>query len=246
MAGRHRAGGRACAALDTGHAAGPGTARTSSGPAPNCSDAVGVGAAVSVMHTASVLTLGLLVLSAERLFAPERVYPVLGLASGVIALGLGSALLVARIHASTDEGRAGSHGHGHWNGHSNDHERGHEHGRRRDHEDAARSTPPGSPISRRGLLALAFSGGILPSPSALVVLLASVSLGRTALGLALIAAFSAGLAAALIGVGMLTLRARDLAQRRLTDRAARLLPIASAGAIAAMGLFLAVRGALQL
>jgi ABC-type nickel/cobalt efflux system permease component RcnA len=95
-------------------------------------------------------------------------------------------------------------------------------------------------------VALAFSGGILPSPSALVVLLASVSLGRTVLGLVLIAAFSIGLAGALVGVGVLTLRARDIAERRLTHRATRLLPVASAGAIAAMGLFLTVRGAVQL
>jgi ABC-type nickel/cobalt efflux system permease component RcnA len=96
------------------------------------------------------------------------------------------------------------------------------------------------------MLALAFSGGILPSPSALVVLLASVSLGRTALGLVMIGAFSIGLAAALIGVGIVTLRARDAAERRFAERAARLLPIGSAAAIAAMGVFLTVRGALSL
>jgi ABC-type nickel/cobalt efflux system permease component RcnA len=102
------------------------------------------------------------------------------------------------------------------------------------------------PLSRRGLTALAVSGGILPSPAALVVLLAAVSLGRTALGLALIGAFSLGLAAALIGVGVLTLRARDVAERRLSDRAARLMPVGSAAAIVAMGLFLTVRGVTQL
>lgn len=101
-------------------------------------------------------------------------------------------------------------------------------------------------MSRRGLLALAFSGGILPSPSALVVLLASVSLGRTVLGLVLIVAFSLGLAGALIGVGILTLRARDVADRRLTTSVTRLLPVGSAAAIAAMGLFLTVRGVSQL
>ena len=96
------------------------------------------------------------------------------------------------------------------------------------------------------MLALAFSGGVLPSPSALVTLLAAVSLGRTALGLLLIAAFSIGLAGALVAVGVVTLRARDLAHRRLADRAARLLPVASAAAIAAMGVFLTVQGALRL
>jgi ABC-type nickel/cobalt efflux system permease component RcnA len=179
--------------------------------------AVAVGAAVSVMHTASVLGLGLLVLSAEQLFAPERVYPWLGLASGLVALGLGAALLVSRLHALSER-----HRHGH------------------DHPHPAR------PLSRRGLIGLAFAGGILPSPSALVVLLGSVSIGRTALGLVLIAAFSLGLAGSLIGVGALTIRARDLATARLPARVMRLAPVLSASAIALLGLVLTGRGILQL
>jgi ABC-type nickel/cobalt efflux system permease component RcnA len=213
------------------HALGPGHGKTLIGAflvgaGGTLRHAVGVGAAVSLMHTASVLGLGLLVLTAERVFAPERVYPVLGLVSGLIAIALGSALLVSRFRNGQD------HRHPHDQGHDHDHglDRGH----------------AGAPLSRRSLLALAFSGGILPSPTALVVLLASVSLGRTPLGLALIAAFSLGLAGALIGVGIVTVRARDLAERRLTARALRLLPVASAVAIAGMGIFLTIRGAAQL
>jgi nickel/cobalt exporter len=179
--------------------------------------AMGVGAAVSVMHTASVLGLGLLVLSAERLFAPERVYPWLGLASGLVALGLGAALLVSRLHALSERRR---HGHDH--------------------------PHPARPLSRRGLIALAFAGGILPSPSALVVLLGSVSIGRTGLGLVLIAAFSLGLAASLIAVGAVAIRARDMATGRLPARLMRLAPVVSAGCIALAGVALTARGLFQI
>jgi nickel/cobalt exporter len=175
-----------------------------------------VGVAVSVMHTASVLALGVLVLTAERLLAPERVYPWLGLASGLVAVGLGTTLLISRIHALSAE----HHGH--------------------DHRHPAR------PLSRHGLMALAFAGGILPSPSALVLLLASVSLGRTALGLVLIAAFSVGLAISLAGVGALVIRVRTLAEGRFSARAMRLAPVVSAGCITAVGLVLTVRGVLTL
>ena len=179
--------------------------------------AAAVGAAVSVMHTASVLGLGLLVLSAERIFAPERVYPWLGLASGLVALGLGAALLVSRIHALSERRR---HGHDH--------------------------PHPAGPLSRRSLVALAFAGGILPSPSALVVLLGSVSIGRTALGLALIAAFSVGLAASLVAVGALAIRARHVATGRLPVGLMRLAPVVSAACIALVGVLLTTRGLVQL
>jgi nickel/cobalt exporter len=179
--------------------------------------AMGVGAAVSVMHTASVLGLGLLVLTAERLFAPERVYPWLGLASGLVALVLGAALLVSRLHALSERRR---HGHDH--------------------------PHPARPLSRRGLIALAFAGGILPSPSALVVLLGSVSIGRPGLGLVLIAAFSLGLAASLIAVGAVAIRARDIATGRLPARLMRLAPVVSAGCIALAGVALTARGLFQI
>jgi nickel/cobalt exporter len=101
-------------------------------------------------------------------------------------------------------------------------------------------------LSRRGLLALAVAGGILPSPTALVVLLASVAFHRVAYGLGLIAAFSVGLATALIVVGVLALRARDLVSRRMSSSVGRLVPVFSASAIVLLGLLLTVRGFVQL
>jgi ABC-type nickel/cobalt efflux system permease component RcnA len=90
------------------------------------------------------------------------------------------------------------------------------------------------------------AGGVLPSPTALVVLLASVAFGRAGYGLALIGAFSLGLAAALVAVGAAAIRARDLVARRASGRLARMIPLASAGAIAVVGLVLTVNGAAQL
>ncbi|MGH2635791.1 MAG: nickel/cobalt transporter [Actinomycetota bacterium] len=196
--------------------------------------AIAVGGAVALMHTASVLALGFVVLTATSVFAPERVYPWLGLASGLIALGLGAGLLLARL--------------GEWGRFRGREHRVHHHDHAGDHEDHAHpyAAPDAPVLSRRGLTALAVAGGILPSPTALVVLLAAVALHRAAYGLALIGAFSLGLAAALVVVGVLALRARDLVSRRMSGRLVRLVPLGSAAAIALLGLVLTVNGASQL
>jgi len=78
-----------------------------------------------------------------------------------------------------------------------------------------------------------------------VLLLASVAVHRVGYGLALIGAFSLGLAAALMAVGVLALRARDAVARRMSGRVSRLVPIASAGAMAALGLVLTARALLS-
>ena len=106
--------------------------------------------------------------------------------------------------------------------------------------------PSRSLLSPKGLTALAVCGGLLPSPTALVVLLASVALHRVAFGLALIVGFSVGLAAALTAVGILAIRARDLFAHRLKGRLANALPVGSAAVIFAAGAVLLARAAVQL
>jgi nickel/cobalt transporter (NicO) family protein len=211
------------------HALGPGHGKTLMaaylvGAGGRVRHAVAVGGSVAVMHTASVLALGFVVLTLTRVFAPERVYPWLGLVSGFIAFGLGATLLVSRLRRR-DRSPA-------------EDERHHRHDRGRVHVHE-------TPLSRRGLTALAVAGGILPSPTALVVLLAAIALGRVAYGLALIASFSLGLAGALVVVGIVALRARDALSRRVSGRTARLVPVLSAASIALLGLVLTVRGVTQ-
>jgi ABC-type nickel/cobalt efflux system permease component RcnA len=105
---------------------------------------------------------------------------------------------------------------------------------------------PTEVLSRRSLTALAVAGGMLPSPTALVVLLAAVALHRIAYGLALIGAFSLGLATALVVVGLVALRARNVVARRISSGTARLVPVLSAASIALLGLVLTFRGFLQI
>jgi nickel/cobalt exporter len=181
---------------------------------------VGAALSVALMHTASVLALGLALAFAERAFPAERLYPWLGLASGLVAVALGVGLVAAR--------RPGhAHGHGLREGHD------HRHSRRRGG-------------SRGQLVALALSGGALPSPTAVVVLLGAVALHRTAFGLALVGAFGLGLAASLLAVGALAARARGALAGRLSAGLASRLPLAGAAAIVVAGAVLTARAASQL
>jgi nickel/cobalt exporter len=185
--------------------------------------AVGAGLAVSAMHTVSVAVVGLLVLFAERLFPPERVYPWLGALAGAVAVALGGSLLVARLRGRRSAVRA--HDDGHLHEHSGDPLNGGHH----------------RPLSRKGLAALAVSGGILPSPTAVLVLVAAVAFQRVAFGVALLVAFGLGLAAALSLVGILAARARDALTHRLGGRHTVLLSVLSAAAIMVMGVAVTVQ-----
>ena len=88
----------------------------------------------------------------------------------------------------------------------------------------------------RSLLALGISGGLIPCPTALVVLLSAIALGRIGLGLLLIVAFSAGLAAVLMGVGLLFVHGRRLFDRLPAEnRLVRLLPLTGAALVIVTG-----------
>jgi ABC-type nickel/cobalt efflux system permease component RcnA len=96
-------------------------------------------------------------------------------------------------------------------------------------------------LSIRSLLAVGVSGGLLPCPSALVVLLAAISLHRIGFGLLLILAFSTGLALAITGIGVLAVLARGAFRRhRIEGRILGLLPAASALVILAAGVAMTV------
>ena len=187
--------------------------------------ALGVATAVASMHSAAVIALGLAVVGLQQTFRPEVLYPWLGTLSGVAAVALGGYLLWTR---SSDWRHRRRHAHGHDHAHAHD---------------RVLVLRPDGRLSRRGILTLAFAGGILPAPSALLAMLAAIQAHRVVYGLALVAAFSAGLACALLGVGIGALRARDAIARRASERVALALPLVSAVAIVVAGLAIAVRAA---
>ena len=125
--------------------------------------------------------------------------------------------------------------HGHAHAHGHDHGHGHTHGgHSHDHG-------PG----RWGIAGLGIAGGLVPSPSALVVLLGAIALGRTAFGIVLVLAYGLGMAATLTAAGLLLIRLRDrYAARfagRLADRWRRLAPSATGALVVVVGLGLAGR-----
>jgi ABC-type nickel/cobalt efflux system permease component RcnA len=182
--------------------------------------------------------LGAVTLYASQYIVPERLYPWLGVLSGVLIAGLGGFLLARRYFgedAIPTHHHHGSHdhnsGHGHFHGHHpHDHDRAHSHG----------ADPQVSP---RELLTLGISGGIIPCPAALVVLLSAVSMQRIGFGLLLIVAFSVGLAAVLITIGLFMVYARHFMSRfQVNNRfTTRWLPMTSSAFIFLFGIALTLQ-----
>ena len=213
--------------------------------------ALTLGATVTATHTAGVLALGV-VLSVSSAFAPERLFPVLGLFSGLMLVVIGAWLLRGALRGGQD-GPGHGHGHTHGDGH------GHDHGHALDHEPSesaaggGHSHPHPHPHastgmpSRRSLVAMGLAGGMVPSPSALVVLLGAIALHRAWFGVLLVVCYGLGMAMTLTLAGLLLVRGRSWLDRRQprtwSTWLARLLPVGTAGLITLVGLGLALRAA---
>jgi ABC-type nickel/cobalt efflux system permease component RcnA len=234
-----------------------------------------VGATVTATHTAGVLALGVLV-SAGTAFVPVRIYPWLSLLSGALVVAVGLTLL--RTTRSGHTHGPGGHTHapaGHTHGPNPNFEidhvlvgtlvaepvhRTHEH---HAHEHHAHAHLPQQPHghahdghsdestapNHRGLIAIGLAGGLLPSPSAVLVFLGALAVGHPWFGVALVVAFGLGMATTLAVVGVLVMRLRERVERRLLlrpgPRVAALLtvlPVLTAVTVTALGLLLALKG----
>ncbi|MFN3331234.1 MAG: nickel/cobalt transporter [Caldilinea sp.] len=181
-----------------------------------------LGATTTITHTAGVFALGFVTLALSQFMLPEQLYPWLGAASGLLVVLIGAGLVRDRLRRgshqhSTDQHPDHSHSHHHDLAHSHAHD-GHTH-----------SHLPPAAITWRGLLALGVSGGLLPCPSALVLMLGAISLNRIGFGLLLIVTFSVGLAGVLTAIGVAMVHAsRWVAHLPESGRVLTLAPVASA------------------
>ena len=194
-----------------------------------------LGLVVTFTHTSTVFLLGIGVLFFEQYVVPEKIVPALGMLSGLSIVVVGASLLYRRAQALM----AGGHEHHH----NHDHDKGLEHqhasGLVHSHGGSTHSHAIEGDITPGGLIALGVGGGLVPCPSALILMLSAIALGRPGLGLALLIAFSAGLASVLIGIGVLALYARQLlpdSQKASRHPAMRLIPVFSSVVVIVLGL----------
>lgn len=211
-----------------------------------------LGLTTTVTHTAGVFALGFVTLFLSRYILPETLYPWLGFLSGLLVVLIGLSLVWGRLRGllgwpSTDA-RGHDHSHAHDHAHDHAHSHGfliHDHGDGHTHSHA----PPGAdgqPVTWRTLLVLGVSGGLLPCPSALVLMLGAIALERVAFGLVLILIFSIGLASVLTAIGVALVYARHLFDHLPEGgRWVRVLPVASAALITVVGIGIAWQALVQ-
>jgi ABC-type nickel/cobalt efflux system permease component RcnA len=220
-----------------------------------------LGAMVTFTHTISVFLVGLATLFLSHYVLPEKLVPALGVISGVAIVWIGATLLVQRIRAARhlhhhhhhthehahEHAHAPSHSHDHPHTHSHDHDdlHDHSHGDAHDHQhhhhDGHTHSHVPEQVSLGSLIALGASGGLVPCPSAMVLLLSAIALGRVGLGLGLLVAFSLGLAGVLMAIGLVVIYAKHLLPGTgiaSSHPAFRLLPVFSAAVIVCVGIIM--------
>ena len=183
--------------------------------------AVFLGLTVTVTHTIGVFALGLVTLSLSQFIVPDQLFPWLNLVSALLIVAVGVSVLRWRVREWRKKDA------------QHDHHHDHNHGRHHTHDHA---------LGARRLLGIGISGGIVPCPTALVVLLAAISLHRVGYGLVLILAFSIGLAGAMTTIGVIAVSAKRVFRRVDFDGGQiRLLPAISALVVLGLGLAMTLR-----
>ena len=213
--------------------------------------AMALGGIVTFTHTIGVFALGLVTLLLSQYILPEDLYPWLNLASGLLVVIVGVGVLRSRVrwararrvgsHAHSHGDHEHHHDHGHDHLHAHDHDHGHSHEGHHHHHHVP------DQVTWKGLIAMGAAAGLIPCPSALVVLLGAIAQHQVALGLLLIVAFSAGLAMTLTALGLIVVLGRRAVSRfSIPSGVTTALPALSAVVIVGVGFVLTANALPQL
>jgi len=200
---------------------------------------LGIGATVAVTHTIGVVTIGTAIWTSDAI-APDRLLPWLTVASGSLVLGVGVSLLTRHLtQGPRSHHHHGLFGHRH-DAHDHDAHDHDAHDHDHDHSD--------EPVSSRWVVVMGLAGGLVPTPSALVVLLGAMALHRAWFGVALVAVYGLGMATTLLVAGLVMVRLRSLVERhwfrtKWLQLATRFGPLVTATALSGAGVLVISRGA---
>ena len=164
-------------------------------------DAFVMGITTTITHTSSVILLGIIVLFFSHIILPSTLYPWVERISAILIIITGGVILLQRIKEKTHP-RETEHSHPH----SHTHPHTHSHG-------GVTHTHPHSPESTKQAFWLAFSGGLVPCPSALAVLFAAIAMGRIGYGILMLVVFSLGLGGTLVLIGIAILKSRTFLEK---------------------------------
>ncbi|MBM3925811.1 MAG: high frequency lysogenization protein HflD [SAR202 cluster bacterium] len=216
-----------------------------------------IGIPVTVTHTITVFALGLVTLLASQYILAEDLFPWIELTSGILVIGLGLWLLQSRLRALLGDtswlktrlpafGLVSRLHHPHSHGHERADDKA-----ERDHPHSHQHIPHGGDVNWKSLMTVGVTGGLLPCPSAVVIMLSAIALHRIGFGLFLVVAFSLGLAGTLTAVALLFLYGRKLlfrftghqhgAMSKVGEAAMRFFPVGSAAVISAAGLIIILK-----
>ncbi len=201
-------------------------------------DAIVLAITLTISHVASVIILGFITLWISDFFMPEKMSKWLGFISGLSIVGIGIWLLLTRLISFQKSKTTGKkyepffhhHNHIHTDEDVDQHQLHHHH-----HQHYQPT------FSFWQNVALGISGGIVPCPKALVILLLAISLQKIALGITIIVVFSLGLSFVLISLGIIMLKAAYLLKGRLEDRRIQIFPIIGAALIIILGAYWTIR-----
>ena len=217
--------------------------------------AVYLGLTVTATHTLGVFTVGLIALFASRYILADQLTPWLAAASGLIVIIIGASMFISRVRPILRHNaheKMHSHHHEHDHDHEHDHNLDHHHdSHNHGHHHHTHPHLPlgtdGAGVSWRSLLGLGISGGLLPCPSALVLLLTAISLERAGFGILLVIAFSFGLAGVLTVVGLLFIKGSSLLHGIPgTNAVRRYAPTFSAFVIFIIGILITVNAFMKI